>query len=461
MNWFSLEGRALSMLFATALACGLAVLFAHAGACLLRRKQRGVAAVSVALLVGLAGASTVLFPLSLMLPANALIADLLLIAFLAFFGRVQVDRFPSRPAGTLDRLLVAVLASTATIFAFLNFRRIYDWDGFQIWATKAYLLFHRGALTSYFWVPSDKEHAATYPPMVPLYEALLMLIRGEFSWELTKPVFLIFYLVLLILMYHAARAITTSSFALYATAFLALIPGISIHTSVGGYADMPLACFVCGLLYVLLSPAREDTGFAAAWLFAGLLMVKNEGSLLFLLAGSAVLGAWLLRGRAAFVIAVEEHRIPIAIAAGALLLRIATVAWHNNESREFGYNLPRALDRISPMTSLAWGYLTDVREWGLIWPTFVLACIIVIWRGCRTHRILALFTAAGCVGYTAIFLFTNWDLKLHADSAYHRIFIPIVPAALLVIVSAAHSLLAPPSTELAEPEAARAKARRR
>ena len=93
---------------------------------------------------------------------------------------------PAVPAGRdpVARMLVAAIVIVATGFAAVDLRYNMAWDGFQIWASKAQLLFYRGGLTP-SWYSGDTYELrhVTYPFGVPLYEALLSVVRGGFDFE--------------------------------------------------------------------------------------------------------------------------------------------------------------------------------------------------------------------------------------------------------------------------------------
>src|SRR5262249_52543874 len=156
-------------------------------------------------LVGMGLLAALLFPLSLVLAGRALIAELLLMGaclLWSLWARRPWRRRPKISEESRDpavRLILAGVGLVAVGFAALNFRYALHWDGFQIWASKAQLLFHSGGLTRE-WYPSDiyDRRVLSYPPLLPLFEALLSVLRGGFDFDRLKPVFLLFYLSLLV-----------------------------------------------------------------------------------------------------------------------------------------------------------------------------------------------------------------------------------------------------------------------
>src|SRR5262249_61760472 len=104
----------------------------------------------------------------------------------------------ARTAAHRDPLAIAgvvLIALAAASFLALNFRYNYLWDGFQIWAARASVLFHEGGMTRW-WFPEETydQRLLTYPPLVPMFEALVSVVRGGFDFDLLQPGFLVFYL---------------------------------------------------------------------------------------------------------------------------------------------------------------------------------------------------------------------------------------------------------------------------
>src|SRR5206468_2560431 len=154
------------------------------------------------------------FPLSLVFRHRALRVELSLLgACLVVMAVRRVSagacpappRGPREPDGLSVLLFAAILAATACFVA-LDLRYNLFWDGLLIWASKAQVLLHEGSL-GHAWYPDDAYELRhlLYPPLVPLFEALLELLQGRFDFDSVKPVFLPFYLSLPISAYGAAR----------------------------------------------------------------------------------------------------------------------------------------------------------------------------------------------------------------------------------------------------------------
>ena len=435
-----------------ALTAVLAIGFAAVGETALRRRSRSLVSWNESFLAGMAFCAAALFPLSLLLPRSALRAELVLMGsclLVTFVRRARrpasaAPPAPARPKDTVHVVLLAAVVVVAVDFTAVDLRYSFGWDGFQIWASKAQLLYHRGGLDR-LWYPGDTYdlRLVEYPPMVPLYEALLQVVRGQFDFDSFKPVFLPFYYSLLIGSYAAARAVARARLAAVATLMLALLPLNSTYNAAGGLADMPQTALVAGVVAAALR--GRNSGDALPWLIGGLAMVKPEGTILAAVACLAVLVAWRVEKRAL-------RRLPwgrIAIVAVFLGLRVGYVRWTGVADSVYVVNresLSAAVGRIPHVARACLVKMLSPRRWGLLWPAFGLAALVLARRGAAAERSLALATALAAGLFATIFLFTTWPLDLHIDQAYARLLAQISPAA-VVAIFAGWTRARPPEAE--------------
>ena len=424
--------------------------FAAAGELVLRRSSRNLAEANEALLVGMGLLAALLFPLSLILPGHALGVELSLMAA-ALLGAIWVRRARSgrpavanpKPRGARDRVLLATFAgivAVAFVFAALNFRFQSHWDGFQIWASKAQRLFVLGGLTP-DWYAGDiyDRRVLDYPPLVPMIEALLSVLRGGFDFERLKPVFLLFYLSLLVGTYSAARALVSERLSAFATLLVALLPPLSTGFSAGGYADMPQAAIVAAATGACLSGRGE----AAAWLIGALTTVKSEGTILAALACFGVVLDRLLESPRALWRFVRTEVRAIAVVALFFGIRLAYLRWIAFPDPCFQWDVPEAVRRVRHVARLSAVELLRPRHWALFWPAFLAGAAVAVVRGTHREKALAACVALGLVVAAVPFLFTNWPVDLHFAQAYFRLAAQLAPAAGVVIV-AGYSRLAEP-----------------
>lgn len=438
---------------AVLLACG----FASAGELLLARRSRDVFSWNESFLVGMGAAASLLFPLSLLLPSSALVATLFLLALALFvgMGRHFVSRTAFWRLGTSSpRRLAIEFGATSVFFAFLvglavlafatlNLRYSLLWDGFQIWATKAGLLYHTGALGK-SWFPEEiyDSRILNYPHLVPLYEALLTLVRGRFDFNTLKPIFLLFYLSMSLSTCRAARMLVERRAALAAVALLVLLPAVSAGSSAGGYCDLPQAMYVAAVAAACLADSTEERGWRSPvpWLIGSLLTVKSEGIILFAIGIFAVALFWLSGGLSILWTQLRKAWRGIVILTAFLTLRTAYLVWLQIKDTTYGpldrEHLSRAFGRVAEVASLCVRRLTELPEWGFFWPVFVVAALVIVFLGTARERCLVAATALAMSVYAAVFLFTNWELALHVEHAYNRLLQQVAPLAAVVIVAA-------------------------
>jgi hypothetical protein len=96
-------------------------------------------------------------------------------------------------------------------------------------------------------------------------------------------------------------------------------------------------------------------------------------------------------------------------------------------------HLARALSNVGLVASLCLRFLLDPRAWGLFWPAFFLASVLIAASGSARLTCLAIATATTIVVYAAIFLMTNWSFEVHIAGAYSRLLAQLAPAAAVVI----------------------------
>ena len=419
----------------------LAAGFACVGEIALRRRSSQAASWNESLLAGMGACAAALFPLSLVFPTGAVLATAVLMFLASAWvatGRLLRRSAPSRDAPALDRTTRLVLGATALVamcFGALNFRYNYFWDGFQIWATKAQLLSVTGGLAR-DWFPGDVYDArlAAYPPLVPLDEALLSLLRGGFDFDRLKAVFPIFYVSMLVSMFSALRASAGPRRAAVGTLMLALVPTLSTRTAAGACADMPQAAMLAGVVAACLNPGDA----ALPWLIGGLTTVKAEGMILAALACAGILLFWVLESPRGFPGRVRREAGNIAVVLGLVGLRLAYVRWSRAADAVYAPldapHLREAMGRIPQVAALCLRELANFPRWGLLWPAFLAAAIVLLVSGSARERSLAIATFLATLVLGVPFLFTTWELDLHVKQAYFRLLAQLGPAAIAVVI---------------------------
>lgn len=438
----------------------LAIGFAMVGEALLNRASRDLFAWNESFLIGIGACAAALFPLSLILPRGALDAELglMILAALAVAAlRFRRRSSPSAPRSTgelraiaKDGTALGLLASIvllALFFGALNLWYGQGWDSVQVYATRAELLLAQGGL-SRKWFPEDIYDARllAYPPLIPFFEAVLSRVRGAFDVDALKPIFLPFYLSMLLSTYAAARTLCSRRWALATVLLVALLPELTTGEAAAGYVDMPLAAFVAAVVAACLRTGGTPSGwrFPLPWLIGAMTTVKQEGMILALIACGGIFLFWLAERPRRLAARIRLGWTGAVVVLAFIAARVAYVRWLGLHDITFGpfdaEHRVRALKSLGLVASLCLRMLLDPTTWGFFWPAFFLASVLVAVYGLARPTYVALATTATIVVYAAIFLFTNWAIEQHIAGAYSRLLAQLAPAAAVVIGAAGHRI---------------------
>lgn len=437
---------------ASVVALLLAYAFGCTGDLVIRRRSATLQQWNESFLAGLTVCAGLLFPLTLATPGHALSAIVTLLIGASIWRLRRTEwkasgiRF-ERDLGWIKRnklaaVFLTLIIGNACVFALVNFRFPYVWDGYHIWATRAQFIYVNGGLTQDYVNPHSTERVLTYPYMVPMWEAALAKLRGTFDADEFKPIFLIFLISLFVSMYNAAKAYGSRTAALGTVAVLALIPACILGPNAGGYVDMPQAALLTAFLAAAIA-SRQDPArrFPAAILLCGITLVKSEGTLLFAVALVVIGTYWLVeRRRVSIRSRLLENAAGLAPIAIAIIERYAYVVWTTAHDAVYGpidrMHLIAGVARLGLVLSLASKYALNFHNWAVFWPVFLFAAAVVLIWGSTLIRLVTAGTVAALAAYTAIFLFTNWDVRVHIEQAYDRLLSHVAPAAALSMLGA-------------------------
>lgn len=432
-------------------AMAVAALFAGAGELVLFRPSRSIRSFFEAFAVGSAVAAALLFPLSLVAGRHALglMAIMLAGCFLAALAlRLTTHRISeARSSGpginyrdSRSLAFLALIVAGWSCFALLNWRMGFLWDGFETWASRAQMLFVEGRLApDRFPEASHIRSKIRYPPLLPMYEALVAVLQRQFDFDRFKPIFLVFFSGMLVMTYSAVRTIGTSRLALAITAIVALSSPLSSNWAAGGYADMPLAFYVAALTAAVLRQSARSGGISPVpWLMGALCFVKAEGLILAAIVVSVAALYWLivksgepLRSR------ILEVWPAIVIVSSMIFLRLAYLRWIDYRGSIFlsvkRETIPAILERMPEVTLLFGRYLFSPHTWALFWPTFFAALIVVFVKGTHRQRAIGASVLLALGAYSGAFLLTTWDIEILADQTLLRLLAQVVPAAAIVM----------------------------
>jgi hypothetical protein len=83
-------------------------------------------------------------------------------------------------------------------------------------------------------------------------------------------------------------------------------------------------------------------------------------------------------------------------------------------------------------------WLLNFREWGLLWPAFAVALLMVARTAPRSSAMpIAAAALLAVFADASTFLYTNWpDPRLHLDQAFPRLLAQVAPLAMATIAAA-------------------------
>jgi hypothetical protein len=462
----------------TGIALFLAFGFAAVGELIFRRRASGVGEWFESFLAGIGCCASLLFPLSLITRHFTLAVLGVTLSVAAATTLVKgarsvnlraISRWMLRVScqwrkDPMSTCFVIGIVGAVLVFAVVNWRSTLLWDGLQIWATKAQVLYAEGSLGPDPLIDADfVSRGITYPSLIPLYEALVSLLRQRFAFEDMKPIFLLFYVAMLLSTYRASRSLVSVRSSLVAVAVVAWLPAMTMQTNIGGYADMPLATFFVAAVAACLKLTDLSVSWRspAPWLIGSLIAVKSEGAILMgIMFASLFVSALLGPGRA---LPIFQRLWRGGLLVGVMIvLRVGYVRWINYPDPAYAPidrpHILEAIARFPEVVRACAARMCDVTSWGLFWPAVLVAAGLLVCMGTRAERGVGVMTLAGVVIYSGLFMFTNWDPTVHIDSAYVRLLSQLAPVACVALVAGYWRLVntlavyAPPVQPLRNPQ---------
>lgn len=332
--------------------------------------------------------------------------------------------------------LAAVLAEYARAFAVAPLNR---YDAWAIWALKGHALYAFGWADPAVFAGSEYRFAnLDYPLLLPSLEAVDFRAMGAFD---TRLVHLQFLLVLVAALAALGTVLAGRVHALLLWLLLgavALAPAV-FDQLLTAYADLPLALvFAVGVAAAgrwLLTDERWTLALATLC-FAGVLLLKNEGTLFVAAAFAGLFAAAYKRWR------------PLAVAAAVdiLVLLPWKIYVRVHDLHDINYSLtdsfhPHKLG-VAPIAFRTLGReMLDPKQWGLLAPVFA---ALLVFAAVRGQRVVAVFGAVtvllSWLGLSWIYVISHFEYSAYLDSTKSRVVASVVLAAAALIPLLAASL---------------------
>lgn len=324
-------------------------------------------------------------------------------------------------------------------------RRHGSWDATAIWNVRALTLSRAdGELSGTFAEMRNLVHP-DYPLLLPAALAAQYALLGREDMAIPQITGFLFALALGAAVFFAAARVGSVTAGAAAAAVLWATPNFW-RWAFAQCADVPLAYFlVIAAVAVSSQLGDRQSGRlppSLAGLFLGLLAwTKNEGLVLALILGAAVLGlqVWVHgrdRTRWSRMAWVVAGALPALLALVLFKLYWAPV---DDVGRFLDGSLSRALE-IERWRTVALGFWNEVNpvtgraQWGLMWP-FLGICGILIGRYRSESGAAVLFlwwaVPAAYVCYFGIYLVTPYSLEWHLDTSVNRLLLQLLPLTLV------------------------------
>lgn len=188
----------------------------------------------------------------------------------------------------LCMLFFAILLLCFVVVAYLSVARSYStWDAIGIWGIKGYGIAKEGTI---FAGERWGSHGLTYPLNIPLQISIFRLLDGDVLPG-SKLIFPMYFISLILGAYRFWKEYIEWKFAAMGALFLASLPIVFEHGTIG-YANLPFTTYlILGLLQVIDGISKRD---ARGQMLGGLLLglatwTRPEGIFLVIFALGAVL----------------------------------------------------------------------------------------------------------------------------------------------------------------------------
>ncbi|MGH9148538.1 MAG: hypothetical protein ACRD1Q_17645 [Vicinamibacterales bacterium] len=334
------------------------------------------------------------------------------------------------------------------------------WDGlinFEFKARIGFLNEPSGVIpVSYFADDSRTWSNQKYPLLVPAAEGWLYQWVGEPNQAAIKPLFPLFYLSLVALVYGAVRKELSRTWALAACLGFALIPAFPVGPggATTGYADLPLAAIVFGAVVstrAALRPGARDHMALAAVLSALAAWTKMEGlCLAACLAGSVILARLVSDSRPVDDPPISTRLVVLLIVAPLVLIgpwwgfcQVFQAVPNGAFMSVTAANVTANLSRLPMVAGLMSQEFLRAGRWAALWPAFAIM-VALCFRQLRrpSDCVVTVMVVAPLLIYMFMYTLSSWpDLNEHISTSLPRLLLPLAAIAWLGTVGSLRDAL--------------------
>ncbi len=321
-------------------------------------------------------------------------------------------------------------------------------DAWSFWAYKARLFEAGGPALAYFRDPLTLYTHPDYPLNLPLAEVALSRVPvvGAALTNLVGPLCLA---ALLLLWYAGLARLHGRATASLGVAILLLVPAVR-QQAASGDADVSLSLYAGAALLYLLSWRRLHCSLdlvVAALCAGAAIWTKKEGMIValvlivtYLMFDTGVSGHRWARVRHAVAFLAATLALP-----APWLLFTFTVhpLGHDFLPVTPGVFLMH-LDRLPTILSFFLLQMLAFANWSVLWLSLAALLVVSHRRLTADARIVAAIVMLHLLLYALVFVFSDWQPYIdHLRTSLDRLFVGVVPAAVLAVVEATGSLSRP------------------
>jgi len=284
-----------------------------------------------------------------------------------------------------------VLLCLIMLFACLSFP-IYSYDARAVWSFKAKIIFYQHSVFNDDFLDQYRFHPNTaYPLLMPLCQSFIYNILGSVDEYLVKILFALFYISLVLFIYHTQRDFFSLGrlHSLIFTAVSVSVPFLFVIFSgsvPSAYIDFPFACFYTFTVVYLLKYLREHNLvhiIIAALSAAFCIFIKNEGGVLFLISLAIFIGEKkVAKGFIIYLL------LPIALTLPWFWLRAKFPVIYDSNPLHFltFTNVMQGFPRFGLVMKLTLREMfLNLRSWGLLWVIIFFSVALSFKKDCYSH----------------------------------------------------------------------------
>jgi len=317
---------------------------------------------------------------------------------------IKIERFKWYETG----LLVLILSRVAFVLFENLIKPVISVDAFANWSFRAKVFFVENSLlldpgNNYFLGGG----AVFYPLNIPLMQTWIFNVLGYWNDELSKIIFGLFFIALLIIFYGSIKRLASRPVALLSTYLLTTLP-LLVHHATIEYADFPLCVYFTASALFLLNyfESNDKKHFYISALLIGIgTWTKTEG-LPLLLINLIVLCVFYVRSKTEITSFVKNILSYLTI---ALIFKIPwailSLVYHVPKSvyQEIQYEKALVnLYRLPVIINYFYNKMLFYGNWNIAWFVFV---VVLIFSFSRLKELRAFYSLLYVVLFLSAFSF--------------------------------------------------------